>query len=691
MTKLTKKPAAPEAAVVEGKNMVEPGQWWWYHKSGAPGVEIAKREPEPEDDDAWDDDAWDDDEVDPEPEPTEAPPRLVCVMHIGSNYIEVRSVWGRSWRVFTHEWLDYFTPAHDAEAHIAEQQEVHKDRVQALMAEVHEVTRRLGVGNQDMLGEAHQTEAIAVRGDTDYDRYKGELVKAKDQTLPELFRDIKYTNKALTHWLIAPTLPMTVMIADQDEVIGRVKNRVFNVELYSGLVEQVVQITDGEPATMGDKLHLFQRRHYMDEECLVAYRSGGMSYENLEDFDAWLAEPENRDRILPFPRCMVAFRVRRRDKQFTGYGLRAFIRFLFENDAQRDKQTFLYIRNGEQVYRLNTSIEFEHKLFPDLDQSVFNSGEVIWMRKDWRDFHFKTEAEIESLRAKYAEREAEWKVEYAAWKAEKEAWDALSNEEQEANEDNRPWISPSRPYDPVRLNEYKPFNPENIYYDDAVKHLSEEAEKYNRIALIIQGLYDRSEILHPHPPVKTWTPEGFAAAIELHYDQDRSLTTGDPPDFEAFRRKLNESLEEGSLTIGQEDAWDEHVNDKRDDSRRYVDYGRGPNTIAKIDKWQPRARKATFRWQERTNWGAENDYKSRKFVVEADKLLNVDAYKPGDFKQFFDDPRTRADYAKWAPMLLLAEEWHAGNVDEEGRAITAAANVCKHCGERWVRSHSCKG
>jgi len=39
----------------------------------------------------------------------------------------------------------------------------------------------------------------------------------------------------------------------------------------------------------------------------------------------------------------------------------------------------------------------------------------------------------------------------------------------------------------------------------------------------------------------------------------------------------------------------------------------------------------------------------------------VSAYKPGDFRTFFADPRTRAEYLRWAPLLLEAEEYHAGN------------------------------
>jgi hypothetical protein len=48
--------------------------------------------------------------------------------------------------------------------------------------------------------------------------------------------------------------------------------------------------------------------------------------------------------------------------------------------------------------------------------------------------------------------------------------------------------------------------------------------------------------------------------------------------------------------------------------------------------------------------------------VPADQLFNVSAYRPGDYKQFFADHRTRAEYLRWAPLLLTAEEFHAGNI-----------------------------
>ncbi|HYX21393.1 MAG TPA: hypothetical protein VFA98_11170, partial [Thermoanaerobaculia bacterium] len=71
--------------------------------------------------------------------------------------------------------------------------------------------------------------------------------------------------------------------------------------------------------------------------------------------------------------------------------------------------------------------------------------------------------------------------------------------------------------------------------------------------------------------------------------------------------------------------------------------------------------KCTFKW-EREKWGSSGDTTVRcSLTAPKERLFNASAYKPGDFKIFFDDPRTRAEYLEWAPLLLEAEEYHAGN------------------------------
>ena len=49
-----------------------------------------------------------------------------------------------------------------------------------------------------------------------------------------------------------------------------------------------------------------------------------------------------------------------------------------------------------------------------------------------------------------------------------------------------------------------------------------------------------------------------------------------------------------------------------------------------------------------------------RFTVEVDKLFCLDAYQPGEYLQFFSDPRTREDYLQWAPYLLAAEDFVQG-------------------------------
>ena len=123
-------------------------------------------------------------------------------------------------------------------------------------------------------------------------------------------------NEELARWMTAPMLPLKIQAAQRKDVIEVIDGRVFTVELYAGLCEEVVEVAAGEPAGATEPVHVFQRQHYMDEECLVQYEAGGMKFSDIKEFDAWIARPQNRDRILPFPRTIVAFRVRRHERAF---------------------------------------------------------------------------------------------------------------------------------------------------------------------------------------------------------------------------------------------------------------------------------------------------------------------------------------------------------------------------------------
>lgn len=594
--------------------------------------------------------------------------KLACVTHIGSNYVELTGTGEYEWsdRVHFDNFWEMCRREAEPEKYINERIAFYQTRTRQLMGEVKELTARLAIRTGPALAEpAAETSAIALRtSNSSAAEYKSALIHAKEKELPDLFKEIEASNSMLGQWMKAPLIPLKTQAKDLKKVIEVVNDRIFTVELYAGLIEEVVKCADGKPAPMDEKIHLMQRRIYMDEECLANYQTGGMSFRDLLQFDAWLAKPENLNRVLPYPRTIAAFRIRRQMREIETESLRDFIAFINERDI--DKATFLYIRNGEQLYRLAPGIEFGEQLFPDAEKSTVLTATKVYAEKVV-GVHDKliTEGEYLDRIEKYKQARKEHAQKIREWKK-------LPKDERGLS----PWLSHDNPEERWVL-----FSPATVYHDDIAGFIQKLIKDHNRLITILQGLLDRSPVLQPHPSVSLWTPEGFRI-IEFVYDNSRAIAPGDKPDFEAYRAYLNHSLKAGSITVGQEDAWalkeGEKESNRRDRSYRYdrVDYrptryypygNPGPGILSRVTTFHPKSKRCTFTWerkrmQTQRNWWKESSPTIKtSFTCAASEVLNVDAYRPGDFKIFFNDPRTRAEYLQWAPLLLEAEEWHAGN------------------------------
>lgn len=589
---------------------------------------------------------------------------LACVVHIGSNFVKMRTVSESPYRVHVDNFFKRCRYEPNPQAIIDSQVSSHQVQVRQLMEEIRALTMRLGVGDNLALpgqdGPA-ETRALATIGRTEpIENYKKALVKAKEKTLPDLFKKVKKAHEGLTKWMTASLIPLKAQSESLDDNIEKIEKRIFSVELYAGLKEQIVEVKKGEPAAMTEPIHLMQRRCYMDEECLAAYEHGGMDFDGIEAFDTWLTRPDNLDRLLPFPRCIAAFQVRRdrKERHFEGgdyLNLWHFVKVVLEME-EADKMTFLYIRNGSQVFCLRTRIEFGFKLFPDLDRQLLNAGRKLWAKDNHYDeWEVITEDEYLAIKKHHDDLTAADQKKY-------DEWEALPKDERKSS------CSPSVHYWYDR-DKYHPYNQESVYYDDITTSIRAEMERHNRLVLVLQGLLDRSPVLHPHPPWSLWNGESFAQALVLHYDNDRALTTGDPPDFEAYRSRLNASIAVGTITVGQHASWQAEERKKDEEARRYrrqrPSQGAGPGTLAHVVCVEGRGTRVMYQWTRKTSrWGAEDERGREigcRFTTSMTNVLNVAAYKPGDFKQFYADPRTRAEYLKWAPLLLEAEEFHAGN------------------------------
>lgn len=589
-----------------------------------------------------------------------------CVIHIGSNYVELEGI-HRHVRVHFDDFWDKCEFVPNAKEIISEKIGFYRNKVNLLIEQVKLVTAQLAISPQPELYAGSETRALATRGsDQNFDQYKNALIKAKETDLPTLFESIRRTSKNLSDWMKAEIIPLEAQTGGLGELVEVIEDRIFSVELYAGLTEQITQISGGQAALLDEPIHLMQRRCYMDEECLANYQTGGMRFKDIRAFHTWLARSENRNRILPFQRCIVAFRVRRHDKigEHKAVNLFQFIQII--NDLKADKRTYLYIRNGEQLYCMSTSLDFGEKLFPDLEHKQIDSSGRLWA-KMWSHSvdALISENEYQSIVEEDARNLKEWKAEQAQWKADKKAG--------KKNPLPDPWKPRSE------AAEYSPFDSSNVYYDDIMKKIAGDIKNHNRVALIIQGLLDRSPVLHPHPPWQLWTDAGFETALKLVYDDTRVLPAGPKPDFEAYRTRLNASIQPGSITVGQEVAW-EKVEAARENRRRRRSWryksddchlthftpfnNPGPGILAEVKNYSKYTKTCTFTWTRKRmvySWRDPDGSLPASVSIKVNQLLNVSAYKPGDFHIFFDDPRTREEYLQWAPLLLVAEEYHAGN------------------------------
>ena len=601
------------------------------------------------------------------------PDWLGCAMKVGSNYVEIHSPHhdrgGYSHiRIHFDNFVERLRPEPRAAEVIRSRIGHWQGESRRLLADIEQVTRSLGMTPQDKLGAPAAQGAAAggalmvLSSQADPKQYSTALALAKEETLPALFKEMKEANAELARWMKAPVMETLAQMRDQKEIVADIDDRIFSVSLYAGLTEETVQVAEGEPATLGDKLHVMQRMAYMDEECLANYRTGGMDIEGIGAFDAWLSEPENRDRILPFPRTLVAMRIRRNRKARDWQGSINTLRINLELE-KADMMTFLYIRNGDQLWRLNTDIDFGDLIFPDA--SVFDPNEP-------KMAHMFGRIAVKGFVSRHwweGERDRQIKAE-----ADAEAWRKAPE-----NAGKHSFENPHRTYFSTRYTEYEPVDPSSVYYDDCMKEIDKEVKLYNRVALIIQGLFDRSLVLHPHLPARTWSAEGFDAAVKLIYDGTGVLHYGDAPDFEAYRARCNATLAAGCMTVGQDDYWAKVEAEKESARRdrdwrekseyrpeRFRPYGNpGPGYMARVKKWT-RTGKATFEWVREKRSGDRywEQTVACSITVPAAELFNVDAYRPGDFKPFFADPRTRAEYLQWAPMLIAAEEYHAAKAKE---------------------------
>lgn len=356
---------------------------------------------------------------------------LTVVTEVGSNYARLTCVDGQSHQRVHLDELESRAKRELNAADIISGQ-VRRCRTESalLMEQLDDLTRRLGVGG---VQASLSTGAASMGGLVKATRqlvqaYRDELQLAKEKTIPKLCARINDSNQTMACWVKAETIPLMALAKDSRKLIERIDNRIFNVELYAGLVETVEQVRKGAAAPRDMPVHLMQRRLAMDEESLIGYEAGGFDFQHLNGFDQWLSLEDNFRRVLPYERCVVAFIVRNTEKEYVWAGghWRDFVTMSFSSahTTEKNKTTFLYLRNGEQLWRLNIdSFQFDAQLFPDADMQHL-TGKLYARNEHFDEWSFITQADYEQRVAADKAARKSWPKLVEDYHAALDAWEA---------------------------------------------------------------------------------------------------------------------------------------------------------------------------------------------------------------------------------------------------------------------------
>lgn len=549
---------------------------------------------------------------------------LMCVEEVGSNYVgfsvyEKDSHHTSDERVHFNEFLDRCRPEPDWKAVLNVRMEGFQKQIAAKTREMVERAKELCLLKAPRQEKAEEGSLLPVRSSVDLRAHQKELVKYQ-KSVPEISKEIDELAKEFGAAARNMALPDMAQLGVVKGSIKVVEDRIFTIELYVGLKENVVCIADGEPADADEPVAVRQLMLYMDEETLFDYEDGGMDFNKLDDFDKWVVKPANLCRVLPEKRGVVAFQVRRHKKDYGTPSnlLEAWTHLHWE---QANMVTYLLIRNGQRVYRVASDIDFAPRLIPTADEIAKEPFEEV---DRWSE---KKEAKVvtpESVRYDDHVREMMNRIQHynrvvVLLQGLLDRTDVFA------------------PHPPIRLSK-------SVDMEKWVRLIRDEEKGLSGLKVTLEEYLGQ---LNKTLRTGKWVyvlPQYRRAEREGKYSNKH------------YARLHGKSVEivrpqRGYMSADMPAVCKVQAM-KRDGSAVKVSWPKGKNSHWKRT-WVPNPK--------RPGWGHYDHDDSTDMMlhewVPVAFVMNLSDYTAGDYKMFLCDRALRGEYLEWAPPLLTAEDW----------------------------------
>jgi hypothetical protein len=435
-----------------------------------------------------------------------------------------------------------------------------------LAAEAHALTQQEHVA---------ASTALAVRSGQSPTEVKSQMAKLRSEAARKQ-EEIIERREELRRMLDRRLNEARAAMEPLQQMMERLQEGIWTVNLYLGRDEEILTLADGEPASAQEPVVVRQMVLAMDQECAAAAEEGGIDAIDIEEFDRWIvSDSAHLAQVLPEQKGVVALQPRFDAKYYDDPWKMATV-------GEMNAQTYFLIRNGDRLYRTSTEFNAGRKLIPGADEftQFFQESRFNWDTKEHDIYPLKPGTE-------------EWV------KAEQRA-------------------------------------------DVRVRH-------FMRVALILQGLIDRTTVFHPLPL------EGVdfldkrthdAGRVRFIMDAEPSLGTGREP-FRDWQRRLLEQLRPGMRIIG---AFSGYGSDfaRADENERYGHSRLYPQTASRpvtgdVYKIEDRHQDGSlvFRYQradevwdpeawipnpDRPGWGCRGEYRKPKTRASCTIYPNDDRF-----------------------------------------------------------------
>lgn len=199
-------------------------------------------------------------------------------------------------------------------------------------------------------------ESMALMGNASkslFENASNALQKQKDTLeMVQMVMDVEMEKRKNELWLMK--MKMDEIMGVMNKKLEKIHRVIDTIELYLGVYQELVQIKEGKPAKENDTIHFRQMTLFMDEELVL--KKFDADFQDIETFDGWLVD--NYRDIVPEEKCVVMFKPRRYDKQYTG---NSFTDSILNRENQK---SYMLIRNGENLYRVWSDLWVGKKFFP---------------------------------------------------------------------------------------------------------------------------------------------------------------------------------------------------------------------------------------------------------------------------------------------------------------------------------------